>query len=313
MSSTEIPGIAELSGPVILAYLFHWGLFGSLTKLYVYYQAFPNDPWVVKSLVYLVYTVQTLGTILGGHDAFAIFGAGFGSLPALTATHFTWLTVPVIGGIAGFLAQFFYAYRVYILSRSVVASGLILATSLTATVGAFVLGAFISQAGDLSLLNNFRTTVALGIWCGASAFTDIFIAVCMTYNLTKHDTGFRQTHMLINKIMRLTIETGSLTAVMAIINLSLFVGFPNRFYYITPAAVLESLYGNTILVVLNARIKVVGGRGAPNHSTDIFSAPIFAGDTRTETDGTATSTLQFNRNPKNDLDRSVEMKTMNEV
>ncbi|KAJ6503140.1 hypothetical protein DFH09DRAFT_864789, partial [Mycena vulgaris] len=98
------------------------------------------------------------------------------------------------------------------------------------------------------------------VWCGASALSDIIIAVCMTYYLSKYDTGFRQTCALVSKLVRLTIETGSLTALVALITVTLFLTFPDRHFFTTPAALMPTLYTNSILVILNARIQIIGGR-----------------------------------------------------
>ncbi|KAJ7467581.1 hypothetical protein FB451DRAFT_1092766, partial [Mycena latifolia] len=261
--------IVEFSGPVLLADVLHWGLFGALTvQLYLYYEAFPNDRLPTKCLVYGVYAIELVETILITHDAFASFGYGFGSLAALTKIDFDWLDIPIMGGLVAFLGQSFYAYRIYVLSKSLFVPVLILIVSLTSTVGAFLTGAFSLEAGNLALLNNRRISAAGGVWCGASALSDIMIAVGMTYYLSKKITGFRQTHALVSKVIRLTLETGSLTALVAVTSLTLFFAFPSQAYYATAAGVLPTLYANCILVVLNARCRILGGRATHSSSTD---------------------------------------------
>ncbi len=69
------------------------------------------------------------------------------------------------------------------------------------------------------------------IWCGGAALCDIVIAICMTYyvssislsvisidvdtilQLTRSTAHFRRTQMLVTKVVRLTIETGSVTGI----------------------------------------------------------------------------------------------------
>ncbi|KAJ6543515.1 hypothetical protein DFH09DRAFT_1390601 [Mycena vulgaris] len=219
--SAAPPGfrIVELSGPLLLGNLLHWGLFGTLSvQLYLYYQAFPDDRWSTK---------------------------------------------------CAFIGQSFYAYRVYVLSKSWLIPTLIVVVSMTSSVGGFITGAFTLKAGNLGLLNDQKNAITTGgVWCGASALSDIIIAVCMTYYVS-----FMR--ILVSKLIRLTIETGSLTALAALATLSLSLAFPNRNYYLTPAALLPKLYANCILVVLNARIQIVGGRGTYTSSTDVISAPIY--------------------------------------
>ncbi|KAJ7208627.1 hypothetical protein GGX14DRAFT_633504, partial [Mycena pura] len=252
----------------IIACLLHWGLFGTLTiQLYLYYEAFPNDRLSVNYLVYGVYTVELARTILVTHDAFTAFGYGFGNLSALTNIHLNWLTVPILGGIVACVGQSFYAYRIYIFSKSRIIPTLIVAVALTSMVGGLITGVF----GFIGL--SFHLCQALietstSVWCAGSATCDILIATCMTYYLAKSGSGYRQTRVLISKLIRLTIETGSITAVVAIVNLILFFAFPGKTYYTAAALITPKLYANTMLAVLNARFQILGGRATYISSSD---------------------------------------------
>ncbi|KAF9463530.1 hypothetical protein BDZ94DRAFT_1217899 [Collybia nuda] len=262
-------GIAEFTGPLIVGYLLHWGLFGTLTiQLYLYYEAFPTDRLSYKSLVYGIYIIELAQTILVTHDAFAVFGFGFGNLEAVIDIHFNWFTVPIMSGVVALIGQTFYAYRIHILSGSWIVPGFIVTISLISTVAGIIAGAFSFIAGNLITLNNHRISVAVGFWCSASAISDIIIAVCMTYCLARSDTGFRRTHALVTGLIRLTIETGTVTAIIALANLILFFAFPAHTYFGTPAVIMPKIYANTILVVLNARLQIVGGRSVYSSSTE---------------------------------------------
>ncbi|PBK61346.1 hypothetical protein ARMSODRAFT_669717 [Armillaria solidipes] len=269
--------IERLSGPEIVAGLLHWGLFGTLSvQLYLYYLAFPKDRTFTKSLVYGIYIVEFAQTMLVTHDAFAMFGYGFGDIETLTDMHFNWLTVPIMSAAAACVGQGFYAYRIFILSKSRIIPILVICVSLTSSVAAIITGVYSFQAGSIIKLNNRKTSVAVGIWCGASALCDIVIAICMTYYLMRRDTGFRQTRILVTKLIRLTIETGSVTAVVALLNLILFYAFPRQTFYGTPALIMPKLYANTVYMVLNSRIRILGGRDTYTSSTDMI---ISAGST----------------------------------
>ncbi|PBK58811.1 hypothetical protein ARMSODRAFT_856043, partial [Armillaria solidipes] len=241
----------------IVACLLHWGLFGTLSvQLYLYYLAFPKDRQFTKYLVYGIYVVEFVQTMLVTHDAFVEFGYGFGDIEALTDMHFDWLTVPIMSAAAACVGQVFYAYRIFILSRSRIVPIFVICVSLTSSVAAIITGVYSFQAGNITKLNNRKTSIAVGIWCGASALCDIVIAICMTHYLTRHNTSFRQTRMLVTKLIRLTIETGSVTAVVALLNLILFFAFPHQTFYGTPALIMPKLYANTVYMVLNSRIRI---------------------------------------------------------
>ncbi|KAK0459352.1 uncharacterized protein EV420DRAFT_1642317 [Desarmillaria tabescens] len=265
--------IERLSGPVIIALLLHWGLFGTLSmQLYLYYLAFPNDRQFTKYLVYGIYIIEFIQMVLVTHDAFAMFGYGFGDIQALTDMHFDWLAVPIISAVAACVGQVFYAYRIFILSKSRMVPIFVTCVSLTSSVAAIITGVYSFEAGNIIKLNNRKTSIALhrfGAVLPLYHLCDIVIAICMTYHLMRGNTGLRQTQILVTKLIRLDIETGSVTAVVPLLNLILFFAFPHQTFYGTPALIMPKLYANTVYMVLNSRIRILGGRDTYTSSTDM--------------------------------------------
>ncbi|KAF8162608.1 hypothetical protein B0H34DRAFT_643560, partial [Crassisporium funariophilum] len=243
----------------VVGYLLHWGLFGVLSmQVYMYYLAFPKDSVRSKSLVYGVYLLEILQTILISQVAFHAFGEGFGNLVALDEIGLTWLAVPVISGIVAFLAEAFYAYRIRILSDSNVVPGFILALAFIQLGGGIATAVEIKQTVYFSRLLTTRSFITSGIWNGGSFLCDVTIAVCMTYYLSsrRNRSGIRQTQLLLTKIIRLTIETGTITAAFALINLSLALSPGHPPYWEAVAAILGKVYSNSMMVVFNSRMKV---------------------------------------------------------
>ena len=60
--------------------------------------------------------------------------------------------------------------------------------------------------------------------------------------LWRSKTGFRKTTALIHRLIRLTIETGLITAANAIIGLIFFLGLKKNDFYFPVALVLAKLY-----------------------------------------------------------------------
>ncbi|KAK0241068.1 hypothetical protein EDD85DRAFT_764844, partial [Armillaria nabsnona] len=116
------------------------------------------------------------------------------------------------------------------------------------------------------------------IWCGGSTLCDIVIAICMTYYLMHSNTSFRQTRIIVTKLIHLTIETGSVTAVVTLLSLILFFAFPGQTFYVTPAFIISKLYANTVYMVLNSRIRIIGGRDIYTSSTDMETTTTMMGD-----------------------------------
>ncbi|SJL10276.1 uncharacterized protein ARMOST_13660 [Armillaria ostoyae] len=174
--------IAELTVPYIVGALLNWGLFGTLSvQLYLYYLAFPNDRRFIKYLVYGIYVIEFGQTMPVAHDAFAMFGYGFGDMDALTRMNFFWLTSPIMSAVVSCAGQVFYAYRIFIVSKPRIIPIFIICVSLTSSVVAMMTGIEYFKVGDITKLNNGRSFISAGIACGAGALCDILIAICMTY------------------------------------------------------------------------------------------------------------------------------------
>ncbi|KAK0474411.1 hypothetical protein IW261DRAFT_1568771 [Armillaria novae-zelandiae] len=262
--------IEELSGPGIVAYLMHWGLFGTLSvQLYLYYLAFPKDRKFIKYLVYGIYIIEFVQTVLFTHDAFAIFGYGFGDIDALTGMHFNWLTIPIMGALR--LSGRSSMHTESSLYQDHELSLYSLSVSLTSSVAGIIDGAYcFSEDNIADLTNDRRVSIAVGIWCSASALCDVIIAICMTYYLMRNNTSLRCTQILVSSLIRLTIETGTMTAVAVLLSLILFLAFPHETFYAAIVVIVPNLYANTILMMLNSRIRIVGGRDTYTSSGDMI-------------------------------------------
>ncbi|PBK82330.1 hypothetical protein ARMGADRAFT_734793 [Armillaria gallica] len=292
--------IAELSGPYIVGCLLNWGLFGTLSvQLYLYYLAFPNDRRFTKYLVYGIYVIEFIQTILVAHDTFAMFGYGFGDMDALNKVNYNWLTVPIMSAVVAGVGQGFYAYRIFIVSKSRIIPIFIICISLTSSAAGMTTGIYALQAGIITKFNTRKTHIAIGIWCGASALCDVVIAICMTHYLTmRSTTNFRRTRILVTKIIRLTIETGSVTAVVALLNFVLIMAFPHQTSYMTPGVLIPKLYANTVYMVLNSRFQIIGGRVTYMSSTDTSVPDMMVRDiTSQSADGTQPADGRHGRAP----------------
>jgi hypothetical protein len=47
---------------------------------------------------------------------------------------------------------------------------------------------------------------------------------------------------------------------MAVVNLGLFIGYQHTNFYTVPILIIAKLYSNTLLVIFNSRMRIVGGR-----------------------------------------------------
>ncbi|KAF9460670.1 hypothetical protein BDZ94DRAFT_1169258, partial [Collybia nuda] len=260
----------------LVGYLLSWGLYGALSvQVYIYYLAFPKDRLAHKLLVYGVFLVETLQAVLVAHDVFASFVDGFDNFQVLTDMHFAWFTMPVLSGIVALCVQLFYAFRIVTLSKSKVLALLQMAGALISGVEGVRAGNLLKLTSKLDHIGHAVSrrffvriiTKALG-----SGVCDIVIAVCMAFYLSRMDSGsVKSTHAAVSKIIRLVVGTGALTGMVAIIDISLYYsGSPkHKAWFLTPAVILGRLYSNSMMVIFNSRVEIVGGRGQTATLSDV--------------------------------------------
>ncbi|TFK33874.1 hypothetical protein BDQ12DRAFT_738538 [Crucibulum laeve] len=302
------------SGPLIIGYLLNWGLYGVLSvQVYLYYLAFPNDRLHAKILVYGTYALETLQSILIAHDAFKTFGQGFGNFNVLDSQQFLWLTIPIIGGIATCLVQFFYAYRISVLSQTKLMAIIISVMSIGQWIASILTGVFAVRGGTLTKLNSAATRTAEGAWGGFSAACDITIAACMLYELSRRGTGFKSTQALLTRIIRLVVGTGILTALTDTVTLILFNGISHPAYANASGAIVGKLYTNSMMVLFNNRLEIAGGRHTSPSNSEITTQRIFRSYTqhlqfrRSENEHDASLPVSKGKRPAWDSELGIEL------
>ncbi|KDR84620.1 hypothetical protein GALMADRAFT_133875 [Galerina marginata CBS 339.88] len=260
--STSIPSdIASKTGPRLLGYLFNYGLFGVLSaQVYLYYLAFPKDPARNKAFVYSVFILEILQTLIVSVSAFRVFASGYGDFNVYNEVDLAWLDVPVISGIVAFIAEAFYAYRISILAQSYWVCGIVMLLALVQLGGSIASAVVLKNAVLFSRLLGKRYSISAAIWNGGSALCDVIIAICMTYYLLQRGSnGVSSTNKIVKRVVKLVIETGTVTAAIAIINLVLSVLPSKPSYYQVPSVILAKVYSNSMMAVLNSRVCLGAG------------------------------------------------------
>ncbi|TCD70886.1 hypothetical protein EIP91_001194 [Steccherinum ochraceum] len=241
----------------LLGYLFDWGLFD------IYHIAFPYDTWQRKSVVCTAYLLEFIQVILATHDAFRVYGSGWGVVPELDKIGLLWLNTPLFAGLISCLSQLFYAHRIYALSGNSVASAVISALAVTQATASVYGSVQVLLVGRLSILPTITIIYRLCIvWLGGAALCDSIITCCLFYYLYRamKACSFRRTTTPLTRVIKLTVETGFICAAIGIASLILFVVSTHTFIYMTCMATIGKLYSNCLLAVLNSRVRILNGR-----------------------------------------------------
>jgi len=166
------------------------------------------------------------------------------------------IAVPILGSIVTAVVQIFYASRIKLFADNYLIASLVVLFSLIQLGGGIAVGVIGFQMSLFSRLLVQKLLIASGFWNGSSAVCDVIIASSMTYYLTnwQKKSSLKSTQRMVQRLTRLIIETGTLTAVVAIINLIMFQ-IPGITYYQTTSAVLGKLYSNSMMMnLVNSRI-----------------------------------------------------------
>ncbi|KAF9483241.1 hypothetical protein BDN70DRAFT_990563 [Pholiota conissans] len=283
--------LTAITAPPFIGIILNWGLFGILSlQVYFYFQAFLNDRKPLKFVVGGVYIFEVVQTALMTQTAWNQSVSGFGNLAVYDEIGTAWLSVGCIGGLVGLLVQTFYAYRISVFSKNRIIPGLVVLMALTSFAGALSVAVNTKREGKFSILlaepNESFTFTTIGLWIGTRSACDLVITACMCYYLHafKKYGSFSKTQDLLSKLVRMTIETGMLTASISILTLALYYAprFKNLSYFQITLSAEAKLYSTTMLAVLNSRMKV----GVASESTTwldnelVFTLPRSTQDTR---------------------------------
>ncbi|KAJ7221609.1 hypothetical protein GGX14DRAFT_430425, partial [Mycena pura] len=236
--------------PVFIGTILNWLLFGVLlVQVYIYFIAFPKDRTWWKAGVVAILVLELIETLSNARDMVRTFGSGWGDMEVLDDVGWAWFSVPVMGSVVAFVGQMFFAYRIYKIARSKYVPVLVLILSVVQLGAGIWTGVNICIARKFSLLQS-HNVVATAFWLAGTSLCDLVIVFSTVYYINKAlEPGFRRVRPDISRIIMLTVETGALCALFAIVDLYLFVSHKGTNYHLALCIELSKIYSNSILLV----------------------------------------------------------------
>ncbi|SJL01716.1 uncharacterized protein ARMOST_05039 [Armillaria ostoyae] len=224
----------------------------SLLQLYTYWLRFGSkDGWFLQAFIAVLMSVDTFHLILVCHFLYYYTVSHFGDFEALAVSTWSIATHIPVGAIASSLVQFFYAYRVYALGRSLVLPGIIVFFSVAQTVVGIVLAFKISS---VKYFANARQSMPYGVSALAcEVVCDTIITASMVYYLRKSESGIPSSNKVLRILMHYMVNTGALTTAMAIATVIGWAVTPDELIDITFYVVMVRLYPCSFLAILNSR------------------------------------------------------------
>ncbi|KAJ7188868.1 hypothetical protein C8R46DRAFT_31664 [Mycena filopes] len=244
--------------PLMIGVLLSPPLYGiGIAQAAYYYRSFPKDPLAVKlgvGILLLLDTIHIICQVQWTYDWFLIDLLNPTIIPFVfcVALFFAYTTI--------FLVQCAYAARLWLLSnKNIIVTSLVLLLALGQLAGGLGLSIVTIQSQRPDVSHTSRVFIISGnIELGCSLACDIVITGAMVYFLRDNGASspIRRTSELVNKIIVYSISVGMLTSVGTIANITLWLALPQNFDFMALHLILSKLYFNSLLVMLNSRVKL---------------------------------------------------------
>ncbi|KAF5329594.1 hypothetical protein D9619_009420 [Psilocybe cf. subviscida] len=167
---------------------------------------------------------------MNGADMYFWFATGFSNISHMNNVNITSADVPIISGLIASVVQLFFAYRIYTLRRGYwKICCLIIITSLFQLAGAIGNG-----------IRSFKVQEF-------SEFHDNIIFPQSMHFFVARRENTTQGNRILKNLVRLIVETNTLTAGMALVSYICYAALPD-------SPVFTCTYSNTLLVTFNNRI-----------------------------------------------------------
>ncbi|KAF9240380.1 hypothetical protein BU15DRAFT_73974 [Melanogaster broomeanus] len=269
-------GVELLFGPMLIGVFLNTTLYGAfVVQTFVYFQTYKRDSrWIRMFVLYLLFC-ETLNT---GFD----IGMMYEPLIIRYATPSATIIAPIMLSADPLMTvlisspvQLFIAWRVRVMSGLTLIPAVICFFAFTAFVGGIATTVSVTIINEYTRFHQFDGAVIT--WLASSAVADVVITVSLVWSLWRQRTGIAATDDLISRLIRLTVQTGLITAISATADVTLFLAVKGTtLNYIWDFA-LSKLYSNSLLSTLNAR----GGWKASGTLQEniLFGAPSVGGST----------------------------------
>ncbi|TFK47586.1 hypothetical protein OE88DRAFT_1738500 [Heliocybe sulcata] len=235
-------------GPALIGLFFNVLLYGiMITQTFLYFNSFPNDRKWMKCYVAILFLADTVNSFFDCVWMYQSVIIHFGDAEFLSSANWIFAADPALTGIIAALVQMFFAWRIHILTGNRWLVGLVVVAAFVGGVGTAVAIKFVPKFVEFQ---KFEPIVI--VWLVSNAVCDVIITGVLTWHLRRHRTGFPATDDIVNKIIRLTVQTGMLTCIVALFDIAFFAADSSGLHlgFNFP---LSKLYTNSLMSTLNSR------------------------------------------------------------
>ncbi|KAI0829102.1 hypothetical protein BC628DRAFT_1362519 [Trametes gibbosa] len=238
-------------------------LIGSLTALFLsgavcmqvflYCQLYPKDRTRIKVMVFFVWLLDTVHSIMAIVANWEYLIVHFGEWDNMDDITWSVAATVALTAFATFLVHCFFIHRIHTLSRH----NWYITTPLVSLALVRLISALISTS-EMARLRSFREFVdqydyVFTIGLSTAASLDVLIATGLCYFLRRGRSGFTSMDKIVDAITLYTIENGMLTCITTVVSLICWLTMPTNLIFLGLHLAISKLYANSLLATLNAR------------------------------------------------------------
>ncbi|KAH6912761.1 hypothetical protein BKA70DRAFT_774347 [Coprinopsis sp. MPI-PUGE-AT-0042] len=255
-------------GYMLTGLILNVGLLGVMvTQLYLYYTTYRRDRLWIKVFVAYLFLADIINSVFIYVYVYQALIVHFGDFDRLFYANWVFASIPATTAIIGTSVQLFFAWRVRILTRKWRVSwafvSLVCGTALACGAAGLVTAWEVSRHSHFNEFRDARRIVSS--WLALSAVCDALITITLVGALRKQKTGLKRSDLMIDRVIKVVLQTGLLTMVVAVIDTILFCVAPSGIHFILDHT-LSKLYTNSLLSSLNLR--KVNGQGLDVETDD---------------------------------------------
>lgn len=238
-------------GPFLIGLAINIFLHGlATTQVYLYFTGYKKDQLWLKTLIATLYLADTFNCIVSIYYIYGALVIHFGDEANLLRGNWAFAAGSASTGVVSVAVQLFFAWRAHVLTKNVFIVATIILCSLASLAGS--LGTAISLATNPSIFRVPDLRVEVTMWLAGAVLADTIIAASLVWHLGRHRSFYPAVNNTINRILRMTVQTGVVTTIIAIIDLTCYLTNSMGNYAIF-SLILSKLYTNCMLSTLNAR------------------------------------------------------------
>ncbi|KAJ7689626.1 hypothetical protein B0H17DRAFT_1331725 [Mycena rosella] len=255
MAPPSPPNVELLLGPMLIGVLLNTTLYGVLlVQMLMYYTRYKRDRKWFRYLALYLLIAETANVVFDIGLIYEPLIVRYGTARALEVSPLLLRPDAAVTVAISTPIQLFVAWRVKVLTKSYFFPVLIAIPSLISFAGGLSVTIMVSLHPSFSSFNNFHPFVIT--WLSATAMSDVILSGALIYSLYNRKTGARTTDRYVNRLIRLTVQTGSITAITSLLDLLVFLFTPGttlQFIWDFPLSKLYTIALLSTQVSLNAR------------------------------------------------------------